>query len=193
MEKDGQQLVSKAQYAKLRGWDRSYLSKKDVKARLAPAMEKDKRGKDCVNVAKADEIFKRETDTSKVRKEMPAEVAADDVDEDFPDLPPTMDAARRENIRLKNEDLALKLAAQKGQTLERAGVIGAAGVAGQAIRENIYSLIPGLAERFATMTDAREIRTAMDAALRSCLESVWNEFMRKIEPANGGEGQPTAH
>jgi hypothetical protein len=188
-------LGNKTQYAAHRGCKKPYLSKPAVSARLQAAMEIDPAdGKLKINFEKADAILARETDTAKVRKpSTPAGVQASAGDEDPELTPGSMDAARRENIRLKNEDLALKLAEQKGQTLPRAGVVGAAAQAGQSIRENIYALIPGLAERFATMTDAREIRIVMDGALRGCLESVVNDFNRRILPAGAGEGQPVAH
>jgi hypothetical protein len=185
---------NKTQYAAHRGCKKPYLSKPAVSERLRAAMEIDPAdGKLKINFEKADAILARVTDTAMVRKPAapgPSQAFADgnnDLDHE------SMDAARRENIRLKNEDLALKLAEQKGLTLPRAGVIGAAAQAGQSIRENIYALIPGLAERFATMTDAREIRIVMDGALRGCLESVVNDFNRRIQPAGAGEGQPVAH
>jgi hypothetical protein len=186
---------NKTQYAAHRGCKKPYLSKPAVRERLRGAMEIDPAdGKVKINFEKADAILARVTDTAMVRKPSapgPSQVLADGKDAELD--PESMDAARRENLRLKNEDLGLKLAEQKGLTLPRAGVVSAAAQAGQSIRENIYALIPGLAERFATMTDAREIRTAMDGALRVCLESVVNDFMRRVQPAGTGEGQPVAH
>jgi hypothetical protein len=187
-------LGNKTQYAAHRGCSKPYLSKGDVARRLEAAMELDPvDGKLKINFEKADQILALATDTAKVRKPPPPAALQDFTGED-PALPPgSMDAARRENLRLKNEELALSLAEQKGQTLPRAGVVGAATAAGQTIRENIYSLIPGLAERFATMTDAREIRVAMDAAFRGCLESVVNDFMRKLDATGAGNGGAAPH
>jgi hypothetical protein len=188
-------LGNKTQYAAHRGCKKPYLSKAAVKERLKAAMEIDPSdGKLKINFERADAILARVTDTAQVRKPSTSATFPDSAGIEDPELPPgSMDAARRENIRLKNEDLGLKLAEQKGQTLPRAGVLGAATVAGQTIRENIYSLIPGLAERFATMTDAREIRVVMDGAFRVCLESVVNDFMRRIQPQSAGEGQRNPH
>jgi hypothetical protein len=192
--KQAAKLVTKAEYARIRGWNRSYLSLKETKARIAPAMVPDGKGGELVDVAKANEIFKIETDTAKVRKPSAPAPSCDSAPGEDPDQDPeSMDARRRENLRLKNEELELKLAEQKGLTLPRAGVLSAAAQAGQTIRENFFALVPGLAERFATMNDAREIRTVLDGALRGCLDSVSNDFMRRIQPAGAGEGQPVAH
>lgn len=201
MENGGKQLVNKATFARMIDVDRSYLSKAEVEKRLEPAITRDGK-KVLIDVEMAKAILKRETDTSKQRKPQPAAAAlplddgaADaEGEDDLDGLPKgTLDEHRRRNVQLKNEDLALRIAEQKAQTLPRQGVVAAAAQAGQAIRENIYALIPGLAERFATMTDAREIRTVMDGAFRTCLESVVNEFNRRIQPAGAGEGQPRAH
>jgi len=197
MENEAKQAgkrVTKAEYARIRGWNRSYLSLKKTKERLAPAMVADGKGGELVDVEKANEIFRVETDTAQVRKPSAPAPSRDSSAGEDPALDPeSLDARRRENLRLKNEELELSLAAQKGQTLPRAGVLSAAAQAGQNIRENLFALVPGLAERFATMTDAREIRTVMDGALRGCLDSVSNDFMRRIQPAGAGEGQPVAH
>lgn len=202
METGGKQLVNKATFARMINVDRSYLSKADVEARLEPAITRNGK-KVLIDAEMAKAILKRETDTSKVRKAAQPEIETPDADaqagedDDGLELSPedatSLDKHRRRNIHLKNEDLALRIAAQKSETLSRQGAYAAAAQAGQLIRENIYALIPGLAERAASMTDAREIRTMMDGAFRACLESVVNEFNRRIHPAGTGEGEPRAH
>src|SRR5689334_21570853 len=129
--------ATKAEYARLNGWNRSFLSQEPYKTRIAPALVPDGKGGWLVDVAKADEIFTRETDTSKVRKSSSpvAQQAFAEGDEDPDLLPGSMDAERRENVRLKNETMALKLAEQKGQTLARESVFAASAAAGRKIRE----------------------------------------------------------
>ena len=187
--------MTKSDYAGLKDWNKSYLSKKSVKARIAPAMVGD-----LIDADIADEIFKTTTDTAKVRKSQPKIQPPNDSVEPGTAPPPTgapepgsMDHIRRQQAQAQLDKQLLDLAERKGQTLPRAETMAAVAAAGTALREHLQSRNRRLAEQASTMKDAREIKAMLDADDRAMLEMISHDFMRRVSGEEEGAGEPTVN
>lgn len=161
---------------------KAYLSKKDVKEMLAPAMETDTDdGKEKINFEKADLIFQANRDPAQPDRSGPKDTERPQ-GESFGDV-----KTNREKIKLEHD--TMDLLKRKGETLVRREVIDACAAAGQKIQEQIKSSSLRLAEKFATMTDVREIKSMMDEEFRKILEAVSDDLERKFT----NKGDETGH
>src|SRR5690606_32333405 len=144
---------------------------KETVARLAPAIER-RGNRDMINVAVADSIFARTTDTAKVRRKpegmQPAPLLERPAEEGRAAataaglVPGSLDDIRRRQAEAKLEDQHLALAAKKGRTRVRDEVCRAAAAAGYAIRTGLKKRNHSLATKLAVMKDAREIAVLLD-------------------------------
>lgn len=180
-DKQNSGLVKKSVYAKMCGFNRSYLSQADVIEKLGPALVPQENGKILIDVALADKILKRDTDPTKVRKE-PA------------DTEPEQDSLsflRREREGVKLEHERIDLEERKGKLVYRDEVYQACSLAGQMIREHLKTRNRTIAEKAATMTDPQAIKILMDEDDRILLETIGDELRRKFAETEGGH--PTTH
>lgn len=182
-------LVNKQQYAVHRGCTKAYLSKKSVKELLAKAMEVDPAdGKLKVNLEKADELFAANRDESKYigrkkpekKKPAPEEPGQNPEPEEG-----SYHNSRAQLEQVKLENAKIELLHRKGELLYRREVIDAAAAAAHKIQEQMRALSRRLAEKVATMTDQREIKTLIEDEFRMMLELSANEFERKIGKPGG--------
>lgn len=192
-QQNGQQLVTKAEYARLKGWDRSYLSKKETVKKIRPALVKNAAGKTRVDVKLADEIFSNDTDPSKVRKatkNTPHEAGAvtneDDAARGFYDT-----KAEREQIRLEQEKL--NLAERKGLLLPRAETIRAISAVGMIFRDGLKARTRHLAQQLSTMKDTKEIAAFLEKQDQALLETISHELKRRIPIEEQEDRHPTVN
>ncbi len=181
--KPEQEIVTKAEYARRKNWDRSYLSQAEALSKIAPALttvsRPGKKDREMIIVDIADKIFAGNTDPSKVRKITQEAAPADG---SF-----TSTKTEREKVRLESE--SLDLAERKGQTLPRAQTTAAVAAAGTQIREHLQARNRRIAEQASTMTDPREIKAMLDNDDRAMLEMISHDFLRRIQAITGGDGQ----
>jgi hypothetical protein len=174
---NGKHLITRAAYARLKKWNRSYLSKKFVKEKMAAAIEQcPNTGRELVNVEKADIIFKNDINPAKVRKSANA-----DQDESASEGYASTRTAR-EKIKLENEQIALLKI--KGETLSKKAVMDACALAGQKLQEHLKAGSRRMSEKFATISDARQIKALMDEEFRKMLEHISDELMQKFTKGN---------
>jgi hypothetical protein len=179
-------LMTKSDYAKHRGCTKAYLSKPAIVDRLKLAMVADAQGRMLVDSEKADAIFAEARDPSKyLGRQMPADSGRRLVKADG------YEATRTRREQLKVQEAELDLAERKRQTVARSGVVSAGAAAGQLIRGHLQARNRRLAELAATMTDARAIKQMLDDDDRTMLETVSDDFVRRIQGA--GDEQPTVN
>lgn len=175
-------LLTKTEYAVHRGVNKAYISKKNIKALLEPAMETDPAdGKIKVNVEKADKILNENTDTKRQQKPL-TPPAAEESSEDN-----SYEATRRKHEQIKLESAQLDLEQKKGNLLFKDDVERAISAAGQQIREHLTLRNRAIADKAASMTDAKAIKSMLADDDRRMLETVSNDIIRKLYPEGGGE------
>ena len=171
-------LMTKAQYAEKRGVTKAYLSKPQIVELLAPAMVKDPENpaKMKIDPAIADELFNSHSDPARASKRKKAK--ANDDDKSSSDTRSFASTKNdRELIKLAQDRLAL--AEKLGQTLSRHEVESAFAGAGQFIREQLKARNHQIADKAATMTDARAIKAMLDESDRLILQTISDELIRK--------------
>lgn len=172
-------LMTKTEYAAHYGCNKAYLSKKDVKERLAAAMIRDDQGDLKIDSDKADEIFKLTQDParapfrkskSRPRAEHPEETG----------LLSGYETSRAKREYIKAEHAELDLLERKGQTLNRSDVVKAIMAAGAMIREHLAARNRRISEKAATMKNAREINSMLDADDRAMLEMISHDLNQRV-------------
>jgi hypothetical protein len=184
-------LMTKSAYAKHRvaqghQCSKQFLAKPAIVERLRPAMVADAEGRMLVDSDKADAIFAETRDPSKYLGRATAGEPKARLTR-----PDGYEAMRTRREQLKVQEAELDLAERKRQTIARSGVVAAGATAGQLIRGHLQARNRRIAELAATMTDAREIKQMLDADDRVMLETVSDDFMRRIQGA--GDEQPTVN
>lgn len=181
------QFVKKAEYARMHGWDRSYVSKLQKEGRLVLSPDGAQ-----VDWAATDALIGRTADPSKigVKQRWAAEREAHDASagdrlygqnaDDFPaaqavapvpaDSPFQQARASREHYngqmaRLEYEWLV-------GLLVSRPRVEDAAHTIGRALRDRILGLAPRVAPELAAINDPWELERRLTAALRQVLDDV---------------------
>lgn len=185
-------LVTKSEYALHRNVSPAYISKKNIKALLAPAIEADpKTGREMINLEKADQLLDQNTDSQRNKHNKPQNPETGGGGNK---AAPSNGADSYETIRRTHEEAKLQhtlldLEQKKGNLLFRDEVERACAAAGQMIREHLSSRNRHIADKAATMTDARAIKALLDEADRMMLETVSNDILRKLFPhaLSGGE------
>lgn len=158
---------------------KAYLSKKKNLLMLEPAMEIDPAdGKRKINFETADALFLKNRD--------PSRFVGQKKNQDFPAAEETYESVKRRQALVKLEQEMMDLAERKDQTLPRAETMAAVSAAFLAIREKLQARNRSLSEQSSTMTDVREINAMLDASDRMLLETVSDEFMRRV--SKGGDG-----
>lgn len=177
-------LMTKKDYAAHRGCKPAYISKKDVTARLAPAMV-NQNGAWLVDSEKADAILSQGRDPASdlIRaSEAPADGAAKSASSSYTEVRTT-----REKVRVEFE--SIELAERKGQTLPRGKVYQAAMALGQGFREALQGRNRRLAEQLSTMKDPREVMVLLEQEDRLLLETLSHDFLRRLQSASGDAPQ----
>lgn len=179
-------LLTKAKYAALKGWNKSYLSQQSVVEKLTGALVPDPKNpkKTLVNVEKADEIFRVTNDPSKSRKENSAKTSANAGD-DAEDK--NYSAAKHDLTRINIEKGQIELAKLKGQLLNRQEVLDAFAKYGQSVRDQVLSMARPLSEVAATMSDAREIKSEFEKQAKIIFETVTNDLLRELAKSQGDD------
>lgn len=187
--------ISKTEYAARIGVTKAYLSKRSVKDRLAPAMVLVD-GKLMIDADLADAIFAKTRDPSRyLGKKKPDRApqrpsAPSSAVEPDADLAPgeSFEKTKQQRESVKLEQDRLNLAARKGQTLPKQDVERACLAAAQAIRHHLRARNRHIAEKAATMDEAREIKVMLDEDDRGMFEFLSHEFARKLTIDLGGGG-----
>lgn len=191
-------LLTKTEYALHRGVSKAYISKKNIRALLAPATEKDTEGREKINVEKADAILDQNTDGQRNKRSKPkgGRQAGGDGDKAAASPAPeenSYEATRRRHEEIKLENSQIDLEQKKGSLIFRDEVERACAAAGQLIREHLTARNRHIADKAATMTDARAIKAMLDEADRLMLETVSNDIVRKLFPQSATGGETTQH
>lgn len=171
-------LMTKKDYARHRGCSAAYVSKKDVAARLAPAMVMEK-GQWLVDSEKADALLSASRDPA---TDLRAASEGPSATGEY-----TVARTKAQYVRLEME--SLELSTLKGQTLPRGKTYQAAQTVGQNFREALQGRNRRLAEQLVTMTDAREIMILLEQEDRQLLESISSDFLRRLQTAERDSGQ----
>ena len=187
-------LGSKKEYADLNGWTKAYLSKADVKERLAGAMVIDTAdGKKKLDFDKADEIFAATADPARQKKkntkkksgsDMPAEETAavdTNVAADATTPQDSFHAIKtdRERIKLKEEQLAYQQ--RVGNTLSKAEVRNALLKSARVLQEKLKARNRRMAEQLKTISDHLVILTMLNTSDREILEELSNGIIEQLE------------
>lgn len=184
-------LMKKTEYAALKGWSKSYLSKKDIKEKIAPAMTVDEQGRKRIDSDIADQIFAATADPARehLRKDAQAsETQAGAVDGNDKNPEPLLtgyQASRAEREAIKVEQDRLDLLERKGKTLDLDQVVEAHSASAVIIREHLSSAGRRIAEKASTMTDSRAIKSMFDEEMRSAFLAAHHDFTRRIPNWDG--------
>lgn len=195
---DKRRLGTKKDYADLRGWNKAYLSKADVKERLAGAMVIDTAdGKKKLDFDKADKIFEETADPARkkpnTKKNTAASTAAaETAPADTPD-PAAVEQAGYHSVRTERERLKLReeqAAYQKsiGNTLAKDQVTNALLKATRILQEKLKSRNRRMAEKVKTITDHLVILSMLNASDREILEDLSNGIIEQLELARHDPG-----
>lgn len=183
-------IMSKAEYAALKGVSRAYLSKKEMKDRLAAAMVTDKSGKQKIDSDIADTLFKLTQDPARLHlSKLKDDEFSEDENKEIRLDGFQKSRAQREALRV--EEAQLDLIERKGRLLDRGSVIEACSASGQIIREHLKAAGRRIAEKAATMKDAHAIKSMIDEEHRAALEAASYDFNRRIPNISANGGQPT--
>lgn len=193
---------TKADYARGRGWSKAYLSKADVKERLADAEFVDpKDGKKKLDFDKADEIFERTADPSRKRPAGDGDngASAASAGNDLPgEAQPSSEPAgyhdiktRRELLKLKEEELAYEV--RLGNTLAREDVYNATQMVGKMLQDKLKSRNKRLADALQTITDPLVIKTKMDESDREILQELSDALAERLFPTSNTPAPVTPH
>lgn len=185
-------LGTKQQYAAHRGCTKAYLSKPEIVERLRPAMVSDPAsGRLLVDFEKADALFVQHRDPSRFLGRTAALGPRPTRDADG--KPNTFETTKHDRELLKLEQDQMNLLDRKSQTLSRKDTEAACAAAGQLLRDSLQSRNQRLADKAATMKDAREIKIMLDAADRSMIETVNDALVRRLFPNEPGKVAATTH
>lgn len=165
---------------------KGYLSKPSVRELLQPAIVIDDKGKEKIDTDKADQIFVANRHSALIPIASAEAPGSDDPQRQSATSELTGLKSQRERIKLRNDELELE--ERLGNTLNRTEVQDTCAAAGQKIQELFRSQIPRMAEKFATMTDVRQIRTTMEQEFNQAMEIISNDLARKF----GTAGRPPA-
>jgi len=167
--------MTKKAYAAHRGCKPTYISKRDVAERLESAMVLQD-GKWLIDSDKADEILSNTRDPA-------ADLVGTGDDTKKTSGKYTEVRTSISEVRLEGEKL--DLAERKNQTLPRGKTYQAAVSIGQNIRELLQGRNRRLADTLATMKDSKEILVLLEKEDRKLLETISNDFLRKLQAAGG--------
>ncbi|MBI1366868.1 MAG: hypothetical protein GC153_13045 [Alphaproteobacteria bacterium] len=177
--------MTKAAYAKLKGWSPPYLSKPSMIDKLAPAMVSKGDGTFLIDADKADEILAREKSPAREiikTRDNSAEDAAETETapgEQAEKKQGYYDArTQREMVTLENQ--LLDLADRKGNLLSKKQTVDAVVGVAQKIREGLASRNVLLADKVSTMTDARQILIELEKSDRALLTGLSDDLMRTL-------------
>lgn len=195
------QYVSKAEYARMHGWHRSYVSKLHREQRLILSED----GK--VDWAATDTLIGRTADPSKLgvqqrwaeeRAERENGTPAPDPGADDGQMPAAPAAGQdspfhkaRANREHYNGEMArLEYEWLIGLLISRPRAEDAAHTMGRAVRDRVLGLSPRIAPELAAISDAWEIERRLTAALREVLDDLAafsSTTMRRVvnDPARG--------
>lgn len=187
-------LMTKAEYAVHRNVDPSFLSKKKMKALLAPAMEIDKAGgASKINQVIADKILAESLGPAKKKKERtdaPAPQPGSATAAPVPNADAGLVSARRDHEVIKLENARIDLEEKKGNLIYRADAEAAAAATAQTIREKLVAACRTWGETFSTKTDAREIKATLETEIKAILEKAENDLAAKLrETGRGNESR----
>lgn len=184
-----QRAGSKAEYARLRGWSKAYLSKADVKERLAPAEFVDPNdGKKKIDFDKADEIFAQTSDPARnkaaasAEQDMPSETSTDTGNPaggGFHNI-----KTSREALKLHNETLDYE--ERRGSLIRMDETINAMTNAGKILQERLKSRNKRIAEQIQTISDPLVIKTKLDESDREILKEISDALAERIFRPSGG-------
>lgn len=189
-------LGSKKEYADLNGWTKAYLSKADVKERLAGAMVIDTAdGKKKLDFDKADEIFAATADPARqkkknTKKNSDSATAAAEIPEAVSSEPVAINSAQdsfhsiktdRERIKLKEEQLSYQ--ERVGNTLSKAEVRNALLKSSRILQEKLKARNRRMAEQLKTISDHLVILTMLNTSDREILEELSNGIIEQLELA----------
>lgn len=176
--------MTKKDYAAKKGWSKAYLSKKDIKDRIAPAMTVDEEGRSRIDSDVADRIFASTADPARSHLRKDAAIAGEEqIKQDVPLS--GYQASKADLAAIKAEDARLDLLERKARTLDKQQVVEAVTASGIIIQEQMAAAGRRIAEKAATMTDARAIKSMYDEELRSAFLAAHHDFARRI-PLTGG-------
>lgn len=181
-------LMTKKEYAELKGWSKSYLSKKDTKARIEPAMTVDAQGRSRIDSDIADKIFAATADPARehLRKDAPDSDQVANGDAPKKEIELTgYQASRAEREAIKVEQEKLDLLERKGKTLDLKQVEEAHTASAVIIREHLSAAGRRISEKAATMTDSRAIKSMFDDEIRSAFLAAHHDFTRRIPNWDG--------
>lgn len=205
---------TKAEYARQRGWSKAYLSKAEVKERLADAEFVDAiDGKKKLDFDKADEIFERTADPARKKPTEKNTLAAPENAEtraagegeaagatSAPDTAAEAQASgpgyhdiktRRELLKLKEEELAYEV--RLGNTLSREDVHNATILAGKMLQDKLKSRNKRLADALQTISDPLVIKTKMDESDREILQELSDALIERLSPTSNTPAPVTPH
>lgn len=187
MNSTGEQFVSRADFARMRGWNRSYVTKLsqqgrlvlspdgklvDVPATLARLSESSDPGRAHVAARHAADRTEKHV-SAYVRPDAPSgdgvvppKAGADGVDESGY----WKSKGRREAALAEMAELELQ--SKMGALVDRAKVEHAVESLHRMLRDNVLGLPTRLAPELASMTDAFEIEVKMRTAIRALLEDL---------------------
>lgn len=175
-------LVTKTEYAAMRGWGKSYLSNKSVVARIEPALEPhpDNPRRQLVNVEKADEIFRKTSDPSGYLDNPMARRRHRSGTAEF-------DQAKLDLIRTKNEVAKIELARLKESLLDREEVLQATGKVCGFVLAALLAKADHIGSTAAAMTDPREIKGFFDATIRETFQKICDDLSETLR-ADSSQG-----
>lgn len=179
--------MTKVEYAAKKGWSKAYLSKKEIKDRIAPAMTMDEKGRSRIDSDIADKIFASTADPARAHLRKDAGQERQNTDSQPEIMTAGYQASRAEREAVKAEEAKLDLLDRKGRTLDRKQVIEAHTASGVIIREHLIAAGRRIADKASTMTDARAIKSMFDEELRSAFLAAHHDFARRVP----GWEQPT--
>lgn len=198
------QFVKKAEYARMHGWDRSYVTKLERQGRIVLNQD------GLVDWAASDALIGKTSDPSKlgVQERWAAARAEKGADEPAPSGPaqaaatsaaPAASAtggasafhdARANREHYNGQMARLEYEWVTGMLVNRARVEDAAHTIGRSVRDRVLGLAPRIAPELAAISDPWELEQRLTAALRQVLDDVSKQarlVMRDVDndPARG--------